>query len=445
MSNDYPTIRFLGYAIPTTPANLIPIGNPDGPGAVAGSYLGNSDTATDIGARIAVLKHAVDTAKAVLPAEEDPSSVINLLLAPEFFFHGVQGPYIYANEEDDPADAILQRLGEAFPASEYPNWSFVCGSVTTAQVDAFDKVCAANSTTVRNAVVEALAKQWQVAYGPMQSMIFNQLFDFINNCQYYPALEVRDRALIVSNIPLDTPAGNLNARTMTTEKYYDSGEDFLLYEVNGRRDVVTEQMTAYPYIDLSNGDLKQSAFDKYAIFRQNYGSGGNSHYVDFGLEICLDHYDGRLRRNLGNEPFPKPGDAVHVQLIPSCGMQICGPSVVAGTNGFVFNCDGQYPLDDTAGQAQQGAPDGVQCIYANYVDPDNRNYGGHTQLARVQAPAKGEAPNRGRSLDPSFQTMEPDDVAIVPVSAVPKLDEYFAGGPGQVHIYGLHAPYTLYP
>ncbi|HSS48253.1 MAG TPA: hypothetical protein VLX28_04845, partial [Thermoanaerobaculia bacterium] len=149
MSKDRPDIRFMGYAIPTTPGSLVPISS-SGPGGVAGTYLGDCDVATDLGFRIAVLKNAVDTAKALLPAGEDPGSVINLFLAPEFFFHGVQGPYIYASEADDPADAILRRLVETFPACDYPNWTFVFGSVTTAQLDAFDRVCEANSTTVRN-------------------------------------------------------------------------------------------------------------------------------------------------------------------------------------------------------------------------------------------------------------------------------------------------------
>jgi hypothetical protein len=33
----------------------------------------------------------------------------------------------------------------------------------------------------------------------------------------------------------------------------------------------------------------------------------------------------------------------------------------------------------------------------------------------------------------------------VPVQAGPGLGAYFAGGPGQIHIYGLATPYTLYP
>jgi hypothetical protein len=441
MSSDYPTLRFLGYAIPTLPAKMIAIGNPNGPGCVAGSYLGDSDVATDIAARIAVLKHAVDTARALLPPGEDPASVINLFMAPEFFFRGVQGVYHYSRESDDPVGGILQQLAATFPASEYPNWSFVFGSVVTARVVDFDKVCADNSTRVRDDVVEALAKQWLVASGALQEMIFKMLFGFINTCQFYPCLEVRDRALIVSNIPLDTPAQTLNTTTMTTEKYYDSGEDFLLYEVQGRQDVVTEQMTAYPSIDLSHGDLKETAYDEYAIFRQSYGG---SAAMDFGVEICLDHFDARLRRNLDNEPFPKAGEAVHVQLVPSCGIQINLPSVAVDTKGLVFNCDGQYALDDTISEPRQGVLYGVDCIYANYVGPGNGNYAGHTQLARVQTPATGDAPNRG-GTNATFQTLDPGAITIVPVSAVPGLEKYFAGGPGQVHIYGLETPYVLYP
>ena len=56
-------IRFIGYTIPTTPANMVAIGNPNGPGAVAGTYLASADLASDIAARIAVLKNAVDAAK----------------------------------------------------------------------------------------------------------------------------------------------------------------------------------------------------------------------------------------------------------------------------------------------------------------------------------------------------------------------------------------------
>jgi hypothetical protein len=444
MSNRYSQVRFIGYTIPTTPANMVAIGNPNGPGAVAGTYLGLSDFAQDVAARVAVLKNAVDVAKAALPGDT-PGSVLNVFVAPEFYFHGVQGPYLYSDDAEDPIPVIMQQLLAALPPADYPDWSFVCGSAITARIANPDRLFAADSVSVRNAVVEALSKQWLAAFGPLSDVIFDMLVNFIKNCHAYPAVEVRNRALLVSGVPLDTPAAPLGVSDMTTEKYFDSNEDFILYDVSGNTSVVTEQMTAYPQIDLSNGDLKTRQYDKHAIFRQNYGAGNFPDYVDFGVEICLDHSDSRLRSNIDNEPFPKSTDAMHVQIIPSCGMQIQLPGVAADTHGFVFNCDGQYAVDTTVGTAQQGNLNGVQCIYANYVDSANASYAGHTQLARVQAPATGGDPDAPSSTNATFETLDPSAITILPVPAISQLASCFAGGPGAVHIYGLNTPYAMYP
>ena len=445
MTNNNSTIRFIGYAIPTTPASMVAIGNPNGPGAVAGTYLAKADMQADIAARVAVLKQAVDTAAAQLTGVVNDSSVTNVFVAPEFYFHGAQGPYVYGDDDADPAQLILAALQQAFPAATYPNWTFVCGSAITTQVRNIGKLYGENSTAVRNAVVEALSKQWLAAFGPLNGVIFDMLVNFIKNCHSYPNLEVRNRALVVSNIPVSPPGATQSTTLMTTEKYFVSNEDFILYDVTGRTDVVTEQMTAYPMIDLSGGDLKQSAFDQYAVFRQNYGAGNFPNYVDFAIEICLDHSDVRLRRNIDSEPFPLPTDAIHVQLIPSCGMQISPASVAADSNGFVFNCDGQYGLDTTTGTAQQGVQNGVACAYVNYILPSNSNYAAHTQLARVQNPASGNDPNAPGSTNATFQTLAATDISVTDVAAIPELAACFAGGPGQVHIYGLNTPFTLYP
>lgn len=443
MSNHYSQIRFIGYTIPTTPASMVAIGNPNGPGAVAGTYLGLDDLAQDVAARVAVLKNAVDTARAQIPAGT-PGSVLNLFVAPEFFFHGRQGPYLFAEGETDPVTVILEQLTAAFPASDYPDWSFVFGSAITSRVANTERLFASDSVTVRNSVVEALSKNWLASFGPLNGVIFDMLVNFIKNCHAYPAVEVRNRALLVSSVPLSTPAAALGVGNMTTEKYYDSNEDFILYDVNGRTDVITEQMTAYPVIDLTNGDLKRAQYDKHAIFRQNYGEGNFPSYVDFGVEVCLDHSDTRLRSNIESEPFPSPHDAVHVQIVPSCGMQIVQSSVAVDTHGFVFNCDGQYALDSTTGP-QAGNQSGVQCIYANHVDAANGAYAGHTQLARVQTPATGDDPDAKGSTNASFMTLPASDITILPVTAIEGLDQVFAGGPGAVHVYGLNTPYQMYP
>ncbi len=459
-SNTYSKIRFIGYAIPTTPAGLISIGDPNGPGAVAGSYLANSDFATDISKRIAIMENAVLVAKQRLPVGE--TDVINVFMAPEFYFHGQEGPYIYSDPSQDPVDVLKQQLAEKFNASDYPNWMFICGSAITTLLKNVKQVYNSNSVKTRNNVVKSLSKQWLASFGPLKGVIFDMLVNFIKNCHSYPNCEVRNRSVIVSNIPIRTPQVDNPTNLMTTEKYFVSNEDFLLYEVTGKP-VITEQMTAYPPIDLSSGDAKQSAFDQYAIFRQDNIDPNNpiaTTVTDYGVEICLDHSDVRLRRNIDNEPRVIGG--IHVQLIPSCGMQISLPSVATDSNGLVFNCDGQYPLMNGIASGQD-VINGVNCLFANYCftkkvkskkDKKGKKnkpikYGAHSQLARVLVPASGGDPNAKGSSNATFATLDAGNISVVPVdkAAAKRLDlkSYFAGGAGEVHIYGLNDPFTLYP
>ena len=441
ISNTYSKIRFIGYAIPTTPAKLVFIGNPNGPGAVAGTHLANSDLQTDISKRIAIMKHAVDTAKNELPAGE--TGAINVFVAPEFYFHGLGGPYIYSDPSKDPVDLIQQQLTETFNDSDYPNWTFICGSAITTMLKNANEIYNSNSVKIRNNVVQNLSEQWLSTFGPLKGVIFDMLVNFIKNCHSYPNCEVRNRSVIVSNIPIRTPEVDNPSNLMTTEKYFVSNEDYLLYDVTGKQ-VITEQMTAYPPIDLSSGDAKQSAFDQYAIFRQNDINPQNpiaTTVTDYGVEICLDHSDTRLRRNIENEPEVIGG--IHIQLIPSCGMQIKLSSVAADNNGFVFNCDGQYALNDTA--SGQGVINDVDCLYANYINETDNNYAAHSQLARVKYPATGGDPNAPDSTNATFKKLDETDVTVIPVSAPTNLNNYFAGGSGQIHIYGLNNPFVLYP
>jgi hypothetical protein len=432
-------IRFIGYAIPTTPANLVSIGDPSGPGAVAGTYLGNSDFETDFHDRILILKNAVDTAKQQLPTND---GVVNLFVAPEFYFHGPLGAYVFQDPNSDPIDRIKQELASTFNATDYPNWTFVFGSVLTSLMLNPGNILTSCSTTTRNSVVQNLSQQWLDAYGPLKGVIFDMLINFIKVCHSYPCCEVRNRSIIVSNIPIRTPQNDNPTNLMTTEKYFVSNEDFVLYDPSGKK-VITEQMTAYIPIDISAGDAKQSNFDEYAIFRQNSINPDNPIHTtvtDYGVEICLDHSDTRLRQNIANEPSVIGG--IHVQVVASCGMQISHPSVAADNGGFVFNCDGQYGLNNL--DKGQSVLNDVNCLYANYAYQPNTNYAAHTQLARVKDQAQGGNPNDPNSSNATFQTLDPKEITIVPVNPPSNINDYFSGGAGQIHIYGLNNPYTLY-
>ncbi len=433
---NYSHIRMIGFSIPTTPGGVISIGDPNGPGAVAGYYLGSDDFTTDIGNRVNILKCAVDTAKSKLP--DSDSGTINLFVAPEFYFHGTSGPYIHDSDENDPLVAIQELLASTFNQSDYPNWMFVFGSVISTKTRNIEQVFASQSVQSRNNVVATLAKEWQNSFGPLKGVLFDMLINFIKVCHSYPNCEVRNRSIIINNMGINPPQSDDTTTLMTTEKYYVSNEDFLLYDTNKSQRVVTEQMTAYPVIDLSAGDAKQTAFDKYAIFRQGINI-TNAAAMDYGVEICLDHSDTRLRRNIDNEPAPIV--APHVQIIPSCGMQIISSSVAVDVNGFVFNCDGQYALNSE--KNGQSVINGVNSLFANYTSGD---YAAHTQLASVSVEASGGDPNDQASTNAQYKALDVTQIQIFDIDNPPSyISDYFAGGSGELHIYGLEQPFTLYP
>ncbi len=436
----YDRVRFIGYAIPTTPADMVDVGDPNGSGAVAGTYRASDDFETDIHARAAVLKAAVDTAKAVLADLGDPG-ILNVFVAPEFFWHGTMGPYVHKPAEADPADTILALLQSQFTAEEYPHFLFVLGSVISAEVGDIDQVFASSTTKVRNDIVKALGEGWTRTAGPLSDVIFDMFVNFVKNGHAYPVVEVRNRALILSSSPVDGVLGNLGATALTTEKYFDSNEDFLLWDVTGKP-VVTEQMTAYPVLDTTGGDFKSAPLDPYAIFTVPT----TAEPVTVGVEICLDHSDHRLRKSVARSPWPARGDGVDLHLIPSCGMQLHVPSVAARAGGWAFNCDGQYILGSvaTAGSPQKGTPSGVASTYTDYADAASPAYGAHTQLARVHAAAHGGDQMVAGAHDATFDPASDVDVTVIPVTPAADLDEFFAGGPGAVHIYGKDEPLPLH-
>ena len=112
---------------------------------------------------------------------------------------------------------------------------------------------------------------------------------------------------------------------------------------------------------------------------------------------------------------------------------------------MVFNCDGQYALNDTA--SGQGVINEVDCLFANYINVSNTVYAAHSQLARVKDPASGGDPNAPSFANATFEKLYAGSITVVPVTAPVELElnDYFAGGPGQIHICGLNDPFTLYP
>lgn len=438
-TNHYSRCRFIGYALPTGPSQDKLILSK----YLVGNYLGVADVEQDLLARIAILKNAVDTAKQALPVDEDVQSVNNIFMAPEFYFHGPLGPYIYRHAEEDPAELALKMLAQTFHPQDYPNWTFVFGTMISAKVANIDAVFQSPAVKMRKRLVESLALNAEAEFGNARSVTEQILNNTITDLRANPAVEVRDRALVLSNLGLQLPGQQQTHQKLTTEKYFLSPIDFVLFETTNQ-DVVTEEMVAYPHIDLSDGDVKKHVHDSYAIFSQNYGEDNSPTTLNYGIEICLDHDDARLRKNMNRENLPAANPLLQIQLVPSSGSAIMQQCVVVGANGFVFNVDGWCAFDDsTSPQAANVA--GVQSVYTNYVALQNgTQYGAHTQLAQVKNPAQGCDPNK---YPADFQFLSAENVISLnipaPVLRHGSFNDYFAGGYGSVQIYGVNSPYNL--
>lgn len=443
-SEGFARVRFIGYAIPTAPAMIVPLGNPDRGSAMGGTYLGLADTAADVGGRLSVMRAAVHAARDALPAGE--TDVLNVFVAPEFFWHGPQGPYLHATGAPDPARHILERLAAEFPPADYPNWVFVFGTAVTAAADDPREVFSRATTIVRNGVVADLAHRYRQAAADDAAKVFDMIDDYLQWGHAHPVLQVRNRALVVSATPLGSPGGAFAAHTATTDKVFDSAEDLVLWDVTGRDDVVTEQMTAHPYVDLSAGDLKRDPFDPHAILRLGTEPGVAT---DIAVEICLDHADARLRGALSRTRWPRgegyADEGIDIQIVPSCGAVLSLGSIASIAGGFAFNVDGQVAAGDSVLPTGSGSVFGVQSAYGNYIDPANPHYRAHTQLAGVVVAAVGDDGRSPSASDAQLARFADDLVTVVPVSAPATLDTFFAGGPGAVHIYGLRAPLPLGP
>lgn len=424
----YSKVRFVGFAIPTTPSSIIGVGDVDGSGAVAGTYPAFEDPTKDIEARLDVMGAAVDAAFSKLPKDD----VLNVFVAPEFYWHSDIGPYVYGENGTDPAEQILELLQERFPKEKYPNTLFVFGTVISAQVDNLEHILNDSSVVERNRVVQTLGEAWVNSTGAIQDALFDMLVNFVKLGHAYPKVEVRNRALIVGSDLLQGVTGSLSANAITTEKYFASNEDFLLWDVTGKP-VVTEQTVAYPQLDLSGGDLKQNSGDPKAIFNIEDGP-------TLGVEICLDHSDHRLRRSAALSPWPAAADGVQLHVIPSCGMQLHPASVAAKSGGLAFNCDGLYGLGEDG--PTTGVVGGVASVQTTYTDGEDVTYGAHTQLARVvEGPVGADSAQPG-AANATFSV--PDvDVVVVPVARTAEVDQVFAGGPGEIHIYGIKQPLEI--
>jgi hypothetical protein len=403
----YSHVQFIGYAIPSIPLSLADIGH--GPILVEGRYIGINPAVADIDARIALAMKGVHHAQGS-HAVDQSAKTLKIFMMPEFTFRGKRGAYDNAPPIINYFTYFREEFAKCVAGPDYQDWLFVVGTiVNTVDYVRMSGTPQDEKARVREEVAIALADTWQYCEKnndpELEAFVFSTLKAYTKYCHDHPIYEVTDRSYVVAGGPKAAVYGE----GLSVQKKFISNEDFVL---NLYMNVFNEESCAYPQVSENKGENKQKPFDDLSIF--------TIAGIKFGLEICLDHGCSRLRTY--REPDT---ELVQIQLVPSCGMQIQQPSVIAGRGGYVFNCDGQI---GEIGKDSQ--PDANHSIWTGAESTK-----AHTQLAQVKTPCSRGASGSGLSKSTNAILTKPAaTVTKVSMDHVSALN-IFAYGPGEVHVY----------
>lgn len=279
----YAKIQFIAYVLNTLPlpAAADPPANP--------RYPGLDDAQADIAARCALVGRAIQAAA-------DAKSIgskdtLKIFMIPEFALRGTLGAY-----DMDGVGSAVAGLKALVTDKRFADWVFVFGSIVGSSLpeDEDDpKVDVYNFTLVQRGGANPGDGDSHVVMKEFKSSI-----DFIQDATVPPAEDPDFQ--VVPGLPLVPPGMLLDSAV----RYMEAGAVGM-----GREN------------QLAN-------YDGAGIF--------DCAGLRFGIEICLDHAEGRLV-----ESPQIPGDtAVQVQLVPSCGMRIVDDALVPDAGAWAFGCDG---------------------------------------------------------------------------------------------------------
>lgn len=303
-------------------------------------YLGSKVPTQDIKARVKIMAEAITTAQA--SGHCGSGDTLKIFMAPEFFFRGFLGAY-----HMDDAQTVIEALREVLKAGPYEHWLFVFGTTL-----GFSRSTGSTKEVYNFTVVQKGSGTISDSRAVMKE--FKSGIDFVG------------------------------------DKIVYTGSQWIVAAATvGLTDSFVEHLS--PVSGPGAGKERQSYdFDGNSIFELDG--------ITFGLEVCLDHAEQRLRKS----PNKVGQNQIQIQLVPSAGMEICANAVVAMKGGLVFNCDGSYGL------------------------PGKSPADAHSSLHKVTKMHVGANDAETTSLDPDH---------VLPVTAVGGFDTYFAKGPGEVHIY----------
>jgi hypothetical protein len=256
-------------------------------------YVGDPDDDLDILRRCTIMCDAIHQATRSTKLDKS-GTVLKVFLAPEFYFRGSRGVYPI-----EKISSIIEKMRSYTAQSRFQNWIFVFGTALGELKDGSSKEIFNVALVQRGGTLKSDVENSLVVYKEYISHI-----DFIRN------------------------AG------------------LTWGSVGGRRVLIGDPGDASTLVRPTQGsrDLRAKATKAVGTGRESTksGLGGQCKFkmcgLTFGLEVCLDHFKGRLR-----DSPPARGDTyAQVHLIPSAGMSIKDAKVATLHEGLVFNVDAKH-------------------------------------------------------------------------------------------------------
>jgi hypothetical protein len=343
----YSQAQFIGYAINTAPSGGLV--KRRGHYEQEREYLGSQSLDRDVRRRCEFMLTAVRKAYTHAKVKHD-ASVLKVFMAPEFYFRGPYGGY-----QLERVHEIVGLLQEETNDSIYKNWLFVFGSI--------------------------------IGFSHDEKQNHNEIYNIV---------------------PVIKGAQGADG-TQIVIKEYKSGIDFLhgrdWVKTVGKRKIPIKVRGVRGLMDENVQPMPEAKPSGTGAEKQKRAYGGGSILeidgITFGVEVCLDHLEQRLRKS----PVAYGEKRIQIQLVPSAGMDIKEPSVVAIKGGLVFNCDGSYILGH------------------------GKDIGAHSQAAAVTTMCSGSSTSATLKYKDWYIAQELNGAGF------PGIDRYYAKGPGQLHVY----------
>lgn len=296
-ARQYEKVQYLGFNLFTAPGTEADGCFGRSEEELESCYLGSATAEEDLLKRQKIMQTAIENAFKSQHWDRNPKT-LKVFLAPEFYWRGPRGAYRIKPGVNKLARSVVSSIIEFLGHKRFTDWLFVLGTVVAAQ--------------------EADVKYVELLKDPLA------------NVSYYNFAPIH--------------VGGTN-RSLMHFKHLISSIDFLQTEPWSPR---VRAVRAPPGLSQrfcqkhpeSNGCvygripkdvLEDFGFGKHEVLQGDaFWHGG----LLIGLEICLDHADGKLAHSLG------PDRTVDLQLVVSAGMNIASGPVCTARGGPTFLADG---------------------------------------------------------------------------------------------------------